>query len=371
MDDLKPHGELRAATAVGVWPLPVDDPRPDAGNLVALVEWLLRRYSVSGWDNDFVERLEMVLRRDNDGNLLPEGKVFRMERKGVAVTAQSQDGKSTMVVQVLKRLFKDCFTDTKCGQHIAYCRLRGDATVKSVCMDLCRTTGYSNFPAKLTRAEANDLATHRLRLKGITIVVIDEVHNLLGKNEPVNLFLKTLAQDGGGFCVVLIGTPKVREFIYAKPENIELAERYFDLPLLPFARGAMLELINGAIKGVARDAGINVAPSIRKDPYFADRVYEGCRGSYGRCMLLIATAVVRALEEGGSAVDIEDFCKSFALKYLHFNPENPFVLSDWASRASAAVLDAPGSAGIYFESDPVEKPVKKRGRPRKNAAVAK
>lgn len=342
------------------------DPRPPLDDTPALVDWLLRRYFISRWDNDLVQRLKMVLKRDKEGNLLPEGKVFRTERRGVTVTAASQDGKTTMVVQVMKRLFGDSFTETRCGENVAYCRLRGDATVKSVCMDLCRTTGYNNFPAKLTRTEANELATHRLRLAGIKILVIDEVHNLLGKNEPVNLFLKTLAQDGGGFSVILIGTPKIHEFIYERSENIEMAERYLDLKLLPFERADTIELIHGAIKGIARDAALKLASSIRVDPYFADRIYDGCRGSYGRCMFLIANAVVMALEEGGDTVDIEDFRQVFDLKYLHFNPENPFNLSDWASRASSSEMNHPTMPDNHLSVEPRVKSRRKRGRPRKN-----
>ncbi|KMK67567.1 ATP-binding protein [Puniceibacterium sp. IMCC21224] len=352
---------------LGKNPSPESDVRPPLDDTPAMVDWLLRRYFVSRWDNDLVERLEMILKRDRVSNLLPEGKVFRNERKGVTVTAASQDGKTTMVIQVMKRLFGDSFTDTNCGEQIAYCRLRGDATVKSVCMDLCRTTDYHNFPSKFTRTEANELATHRLRQAGIKIIVMDEVHNLLGKNEPVNLFLKTLAQDGGGFCVILIGTPKVQEFVYQRSENIELAERYLDLPLLPFERAETIELIRGAIKSMTQDAAVDLAPSIQFDPYFADRIYDGCRGSYGRCMFLIANAVIRALEEGGDTVDIEDFRKIFELKYLHFNPENPFNLSDWASRAGAAVTDVGSGDETLLPPKSAKKPARKRGRPRKAA----
>ena len=39
-------------------------------------------------------------------------------------------------------------------------------------------------------------------------------------------------------------------------------------------------------------------------------------------------ATVRALEEGGDTVDIEDFKRIFDLKYLHYNPDNPFNISD-------------------------------------------
>jgi type II secretory pathway predicted ATPase ExeA len=347
--------------------LPDHDPRPPLDDTPATVEWILRRYFVSRWDNDFMERLEVVLRRDQDGNLLPDGKLFRTERRGVTVTAASQDGKTTLVMQVLKRLFNDSFTDTRCGEKIVYCRLRGDATLISVYKDLCRSTGYFNFPAKLTRTDANELAMHCLRKVGIKIIVIDEVHNLIKNTEPVNLFLKTLVQDGGGFCVILIGTPKVREFIYENSDNIELAERYFDMSLERFSRDETLSLINGAIKGIARDASIKLAMSIRADPYFADRIYDGCRGSYGRCMFLIANAVVRALEEGGDSVDIEDFRRIFDLKFLHYNPENPFATSDWASRASAIMLSEETVAASIFTQDPIEKPKRKRGRPRKTA----
>ena len=220
--------------------------------------------------------------------------------------------------------------------------------------------------SKLTRAEAHELATHRLRLAGVKILVIDEEHNLLGKNEPVNLFLKTLAQDSGGFSVILIGTPKVREFVYERSENMEMAERYLDLPLLPFERPQTVALINGAVEGLARDAGVDLAPSIRFDPYFGDRIYDGCRGSLGRCMFLIAMATVRALEEGGDTVDIEDFKRIFDLKYLHYNPDNPFNISDWASRAGAAMIDDAASS----KSVKAAKPKRKRGRPRKNSGTA-
>lgn len=347
------------------------DPRPAQEDTEALTGWLLQRYYISDWDNQFVARLEVVLKRDKDGNLLPEGKAFRNERKGVCVTAISQDGKTTMVWQVLKRLFNDSFDEKKCGERIAYCRLRHAASVKSVCEDLCRSTGYTKFPSKMTRPEAGDLAAHRLRMAGITIVVIDEVHNLNDPKAVINSFLKTLVQDGGGFCVILIGTPKVRTLIYDDLEHLELAERYLDLPLKPFARTASIDLVNRALKEVSHDAGVRLAPSIKKDPYFADRIYDGVHGSFGRCMFLIVNSVIRAVEQGGDTVDIEDFSEFFDMKYLHFNPENPFKHSDWSSRTHAASTDGPDGSNVFFEGVSAPAPPKKRGRPRKSAGKTK
>lgn len=347
------------------------DQRPSREDVSDFTDWLLRRYFVSAWDNQFRERLGMVLKRDRVGRLLPEGKQFRTERRGVCVTAISQDGKTTMVWQVLKRLFNDSFTESECGERIAYCRLRGEASVKSICQDLCRTTGYDKFPAKMTRPEASDLAVHRLRMAGITMIVIDEVHNMSDSKDVINRFLKTLAQDGGGFCVILVGTPKVRDFVYNDPAHLELAERYLDLPLLPFDRAETIGLIKLALKEIAQEAGVRLAPSIKKDPYFADRIYAGLHGSFGRCMFLIVNAIIRAVEQDGDTVEADDFRRVFDMKYLHFNNLNPFAESDWTARAEAAALDSAGSSAVFFDDDLAPPQKKKRERPRKNGEVAR
>lgn len=367
-DDAVGDGPAEAASQTG----PSPDPRPPQHDVPAFCDWLLRRYVVSDWDNQFVARLKQVLKQDEEGNLLPDPKNYRDERMGIAVTAPAREGKTTMVLQVLERLLHDKVSDKRCGRHISYCRLRTDATTKSVYMDLCRTTGFSNFPAKLTRAEANDLATHRLRLAGVQIVILDELHHLLGKaNEPVNLFLKTLLQDGGGFCVIALGTPKLRTFIFGNDDNDELAGRFYDLPLKGFPPGDTIALIRSAISKMCKDARLGLAPSIAADPFFPDRIYEGCRGSYGRCMRLIATSVVHAVEEGGDALDIEDFREVFELQFLHYNEENPFVLSDWAARAGAGKSPEVNSACLYFGDGPSTPLAQKRGRRRKKAGSSK
>lgn len=344
------------------------DPRPPRDDSPAFVEWLLRRYWISDWDNEFIRRLKLVLKRDNDGNLLPEGKVIRSEQKGIAVTGRSQDGKTTLVCQVLKRLFGDSFTEDKCGEKIVYCRLRGEATIKSVSQALCRKTGYDGFSDRMTRAETHELAVHRLRLAGIKIVIIDEVHNLLGnKREPADLYLKSLAQEQG-FCVILIGTLKARDFIYGDPDHEELAERFYDLPLIPFERPKAIELINGALHQFSRDSGVKLGPGIRNDPYFADRIYDGVQGSFGRCMVMIASAIVFAHEEGSSTVDVEDFREFYQLKYARLSPENPFVHTDWSARVLATMSTAPDTSNVFFDDDAAPAPPPKRRRGRKKGA---
>ena len=99
--------------------------------------------------------------------------------------------------------------------------------------------------------------------------------------------------------------------------------------------------------------------------------YDGVHGSFGRCMFLIVNSVIRAIEQGGDAVDIEDFREFFDMKYLHFNPENPFEHSDWSSRALAATTVGPDASNVFFEGVAAAAPPKKRGHPRKSAGKSK
>ena len=66
-----------------------------------------------------------------------------------------------------------------------------------------------------------------------------------------------------------------------------------------------------------------------------------------------------------------NFSEFFDMKYLHFNPENPFKHSDWSSRAHGATTDGPDATNVFFEGVSAPAPPKKRGRPRKGAGNTK
>ncbi|WP_172600840.1 ATP-binding protein [Cereibacter sphaeroides] len=371
---LKPPATEKTATPEdATHPAGTGTSRPPQDDLPALCDWIRNRYVSSAWDNQFLERLEMVLRRDASGQLLAEPKTFHGETMGIAVTGPSRDGKSTLVRRVVERVLGERFDARGLGRHVIHLRVRSAATLKSVYTDLCAATGFTGLPSRLTIPEAHELAVHRLRLADIRIVILDEVHNLLGyDNRAVNLFLKTFLQDGGGFCLIAIGTERLRDFIYDKSENIELAGRLLDLSLERFPRDTSLALIHGALDRLSADAGLRLALSIRRDPYFADRILDGCRGSYGRSMRLITTSIVLALEEGAPALDIEDFRRVFDIELLYFNPENPFLPSDWVARASAVGGENGGPVGAPIGDTDfgTALPKKRRGRKaRKGAAT--
>ena len=338
------------------------DPRPSLNDPIALSDWLQRRYMVTERDNAFLDRLKLVLQRDTNGQFLPVPKKDQEETMGICVSAPAREGKTFMVTQSLTRIFGQKVDMKKCGKHILYCRLKTNVTVKGVYMDICTATGLDVFPSRMTQAEAHNLASHRLKMAGVKIIIIDEVHNLLrsGK-EATNLFLKGFFHDDEGFCLIAIGTERLREFIYEHPDNAELSGRFLDFPLENVSETSTVVMIQDALKKLTGDIEMKVGRSIKSDPYFANRIYDGCRGSFGRCMRLLTTSIVHALEEGGKAVEIEDFATVFDLQFLHFNTENPFTVRNWAARIGAEPSDA-GNGDILFEDGNVEPVKKKRGR---------
>ncbi len=241
-------------------------PLPPLDCIASVSDRILNCYVSSEWDNQFLTRLGMVLRRDNDGNLLPEPKRVHGETKGISVVGPSGEGKTTLVKKAVARALGDHLDDKGRGKHVVYCRVRSDATIKGVYMDLCRLTGFSSFPARMTNIEAKHLTVHRLQLAGIRVIILDEVHNQLGKNDrSVNLFLKSFLQDGRGFCLIVIGTSRLRQFIL-RPENDELPRRLPEFPLVPFKPDASISLINGALRDLTREAGLKFGRSIRPRP---------------------------------------------------------------------------------------------------------
>lgn len=338
------------------------DPRPPLDDLPSLSNWLHERYIVTERDNQFHEMLKLVLQRDRHGQFLPEVKKYQDETMGICVTAPAREGKTFTVTQSLSRIFGQKIDMKRCGSQILYCRLKTSATAKGVYMDICRATGLHVFPSQMTQPDALVLATHRLRMAGIKIIIIDEAHNLIGNGkEAASLFLKGFFHDDDGFCLIAIGTNRLRQFIYDDPNNGELSGRLLDLPLLNVPEKSSVILVREALNKLTGYVELKIGASIKSDPYFANWIYDGCRGSFGRCMRLLTSSIVYALEDGAKAVEAEDFATVFNLQFLHYNPENPFTISNFGARISSPQDDI-NDGDILFDDGKVEPVKKKRGR---------
>lgn len=320
---------------------PAFDPRPPLDRHAEVSDWIHRRHIVTPWELELVERLEMILKKDSEGRLTAEPRRFRQENMGLMILGPPRIGKTELVRHVMwKYLGEDIGSPDQSGA-VLYYRVHSEATVKGLSQDISERCGGPANLGRMRRAEAQALAQHRMELAGVRLLIIDEMHNALGRtSEPVALFLKGLLQDSHGLAVIIIGTDKLKKYLEL-PEHEEAHDRLIELRLEPFEREEGLSVISKALQHYSDALGLTLANDITGDPHFSARILDAYRGSHGRCMRLIATTVVFALENGRSCVGLEDFEEMFR-KLPGGAGDNPFEPADYATAAAAAAALAQG-----------------------------
>ena len=321
----------------------VIDPRPPLNQFGDVSDWLHRRYINNEWVLALVKSLGQVLKKDQEGRLLPEARAFGKENMGVAVIGPSRSGKSALVNHVFSKYIGEDLRDQARGENALYYRVKGDATAKSLCLDICDMCGYSAPRRHITRHEAQALAAHRMKLAGVKLLVIDELHNALGRrDEPVDLLLKGFLQDSHGLAVVVIGTEVLGDFL-ADPAKNEVEGRFWETKLDPFELPEFLHVVRAALRQYADALNITLGPDVENDPHFPLRIIEGSGFSMGLSMRLIATVMVSVHENGQGSASRYHFHEMFARMPGLARRHNPFIVDDYSAMADLAEAATTGS----------------------------
>ncbi len=321
----------------------VSDPRPPLDQLGDVSDWLHRRYITNEWVPDLVRNLGEVLKKDQEGRLLPEARAFGKENMGVAVIGPSRSGKSALVNHVFSKYIGEDLRDQARGENALYYRVKGDATAKSLCLDICDMCGYSAARRHVTRHEAQALAARRMQLAGVKLLVIDELHNALGRrDEPVDLLLKGFLQDSHGLAVVVIGTEVLGDFL-TDPRKKEIEGRFWETKLDPFDLPKFLYVVAAALRQYSDALDITLGSDIANDPHFPLRIIEGSGFSMGLSMRLIATVMVSVHENGDGSASRNHFSEMFARMPGLTRRHNPFIVADFSAMADLAEAASTGS----------------------------
>lgn len=314
-----------------------EDLRPPLECYGDVSDWLQRRFINVAWVEDLLLRMSQVLKMDADRHLLSEPRAFGRENHGISIIGPSRAGKTTLTLHVVERYLDEQFSgdhDDR-GKRVVYYRVKGDATVKAMCLDICALCGFPSTPKQITRHDAQALAAHVLRRANISVLIIDEVHNSLKRsNEPVDLMLKGLLQDTHGLTVIAIGTERLGEYL-RRPENNEVIGRFLEVSLVPFEHGSFCKVVMAALKNYSDAVDLPLAADISDDPHFAARIITGCQRSHGLCMRLIASTVIYAHENEFAAVSKSDFQHIYRIQFAHLEGSNPFEPEDFSALAVA------------------------------------
>lgn len=185
-----------------------------------IMEGLRARHVEAPRDAEFASHLERLLRRDEAGSLTAEAVRFAAtdETRGVLVIDGSGGGKTTVVAHLLAN-----HPALKAGEHghAAWLGLSvpSPAPFKSMGLEILRQSGYPNVSARREAWSVWEQVRARLKMLGVSILWIDEAHDLFCKDSAMLLrAMKALMQGDEAVIVILSGTERLNEVIRSDPQ---------------------------------------------------------------------------------------------------------------------------------------------------------
>lgn len=220
-----------------------------------IMETLRRKHVRSHRDDEFALHLERLLRRDKDGGLTAEAVRFSAtaETRGILVVDGPGGGKSTMVARQLSRLpaLQNGPQGIPAWLGVS---VPSPATLKSMGFEILRRSGYPNVSERREAWSVWDQIKSRMKMLGISVLWIDEAHDLFCKDSGMILrALKSLMQGDEAVIVILSGTERLSEVIRS---DAQVQRRFSTMQLRPVAAATdghdFEDLISGQTKTRSR-----------------------------------------------------------------------------------------------------------------------
>ncbi len=308
-------------------------PETDPTTISEKHKWLKHRYWKLGHDGVFEEALAELYEVDDDGQMTaePQRDPLTGETRGLMLLGESGSGKSAVLKRALKAV--PVLTDVKEveGGNTLYIEVPPEATIKSLAEHIVEKTDYPGFDARVGAAERWEVARHRLKLTGITTLIIDECHHIFRPGAGRDILgaiqaLKHMLQSDHAVALVICGVPALREAIL-KEETGETYRRFDECHMTRTLQGSHgAQLFERCLLNSARKVGIEVDANEN----FAERFLFAELGQTGRAVRLAKDTLRRAVTKKRSRLSLADaewlFIKSNGRKEM-----TPFHPGDWVT----------------------------------------
>lgn len=296
------------------------------------IAMLRSRYLPTAQDTAFRAHLDSVLAKAADGTATAEPARFTAngETRGVLITGEPGSGKTSIVQHAMKKHPAFAPTDGAAPRWIAL-SVPSPATTKSLGLELLERLGYPLMSPRETSWKIWQTVRHRIAILGVTVIWIDEAHDLLNQKSPHETsdmlkMLKSVMQGPAAVVVVLSGVPSLRNVI---AQDQQVARRFRKLVVPPVSAAADGELLERALRGYCRFA--DVAPPAERDLML--RIVHASRGRLGRCLELMIGAIAAAVGEGATQLAQPHFAEAFAAQEGCEIADNVFLSPRWSSLA--------------------------------------
>lgn len=275
-------------------------------------------------DASFASHLDRLLKRDEDGNFLPEARKFTPtgETRGILVIDGPGGGKSTLVNHALERhqaLSKGADGRPRYLSSI----VPSPATFKSMTLELLARSGYGEVSGRREAWSMWQMFRARLEQFEIAALWIDEAHDLFCADRNLILrAVKTLMQGDGAVIVILSGTERLAEIVRSDPQ---VQRRFTTLFLPPVSAQTDGDQFRSVIGSYCAMAGLE--PPMDAD--LIDRLFHASRYRFGRCIETIVGAIEQALEEEQDQLDIDHFAQTWGMQEGCVLGANVFLAPEW------------------------------------------
>ena len=246
------------------------------------------------------------------------------ETNGIAFIEGSGGGKTTAILEVLRNFEPLALNpDTDVPRYL-HMKVESPATLRSLGVAILDKLGAEGVGERTKVYEVWNMVRHCLARRGITLVWLDEAHDLFRSTtstEMSNMFkmLKGLMQGEHPVVLVLSGTERLSAITGLAPQ---VSRRFTKIRPKPLAFGVDNARIKALVQGYAGKAGFEVT----LDDHVINCLIYGSRYRFGRCVVCILEAIECALMDDAEPHGMRQRCLC--------RPVTP-----WPEAAEAALAD--------------------------------
>lgn len=291
----------------------------EAANKILALEALGNLHISSSRDAEVEAHIARLLAKDAEGNVTHQARRFTRtgETRGFMLVAAPGSGKSHLIDRCLTKL--PALANGQFGRpRYVQCPVPSPATFKSMTLALLEATGY---PDASPRKEAWSLwqqFRHRLTTLGISVVWIDEAHDLFCADRKLILrALKSLTQGEGAVVVILSGTEELAHVIAT---DQQVKRRFSAMTLEDLVEQVDGQSFTEIIGEYCRRLGLE-APV---EPDLIGRLFHAARYRFGRAVEMLLHALEIAVESNADSLTMDHFAAVYAMDEACPAAENAF-----------------------------------------------
>lgn len=297
---------------------------PDYAKIDDLLENIRGYHFGTEADVELETHLSRLLRRDGEGNSIPEPVRFgrTKETRGILFVEAAGAGKTTTVSRLLEKHpgLRQTHID-----HMPFVDVTvpPEPTLKSMAFRLLSRAGFEIERTRRTTFQLFDQLRAIMARNGQIIIWIDEAHDLMVRDQAQILrATKSLMQGDGSVIVIMSGTEELEDIIRSDPQ---VQRRFTIVKPRQLDQTNDSDRILGIMDTFCEVAGLGQL----SDTTIVPRLLIASRNQLGRAIEMMENAIEQALIAEDPSLELWHFGLAWGMQESRDAANNPFTVDDW------------------------------------------